>query len=499
VDEGCACDPDHPVGTTRACSLASSSQADPKTKLPVGWCAKSAMGTEKCVSTGKEFGEALWDPECRGAQPPYGDDVCAKGDFDCDGVEANSRTRDCSCKTDVSCPSDPIVTQPFPALTNLLEIDGASWAVNPADATGWKWTVTGGDCDNILPHPTFAVYSGKDIPAGATRISSDTPQANLGINQTQRGFVIGPSPAVGPKVYPAFALSGDYLVQGEWDDAGGHHACTVKVQVRAPGIRAELCWAPMPNDLDLHLARLQNKSCNVHGWFETCASDETTDDCYYLSACSGTFSTDPSPWGYPQSPPSACLGWGSSRTVDTCDNPRLDQDNISCDPNVADPLGSDDPDVGTFCTPENINIDRPKNGEKFVLGVQYYGSDTGDKTSVRPHVNVYCNGARKLAFGLDPSDGTNDFPVLSEANGDLGGDMWEVATIEAKVDGAGELTDCVIVPIHSKKAKLDKDGSRDLCVDTNPRNAAEPGIDDTTWRFTATGAYPTTADGFCWH
>jgi len=39
VDEGCQCDGAHPVGTTKACSLVSSSQVDPMTKQPVGWCA----------------------------------------------------------------------------------------------------------------------------------------------------------------------------------------------------------------------------------------------------------------------------------------------------------------------------------------------------------------------------------------------------------------------------------------------------------------------------
>jgi hypothetical protein len=36
-----------------------------------------------------------------------------------------------------------------------------------------------------------------------------------------------------------------------------------------------------------------------------------------------------------------------------------------------------------------------------------------------------------------------------------------------------------------------------MCVDTNPMNSNAMGADQ--WKFTAAGAYPPTADGFCWH
>ena len=49
--------------------------------------------------------------------------------------------------------------------------------------------------------------------------------------------------------------------------------------------------------------------------------------------------------------------------------------------------------------------------------------------------------------------------------------MWEVATVEARVDAAGVLEDCLITPVHSKVPRPDRDGSTDMCVDTNPRNS----------------------------
>jgi hypothetical protein len=490
VDEGCSCDAAHPVGTTKPCALVSGSQVDPKTGKPVGWCAVNAVGTVSCVATDRELIRPVWDGECRGAQLPFGDDVCAFGDFDCDGHEANSRTMDCGCKIDVGCPTAPIVTTPFPDPDNLLVVDGAPWAAARGPASNWKWTVTGGDCDNILPHPTFAVYPTQRATMGGQRLSSNMPQTGLGVNANQRGFVMGPSAMVGPRIYPAFGLSGDYLVKGEWDSPSGHHSCTVKVQVRSPGIRVELCWAPMPTDVDLHFARLQNPRKCTHGWFDTCDIGEQGDDCYFGNECTAGFDTNPSAWGYARSPDSACHGWGSSR-MPGCDNPRLDQDNIECVPQEADPMNTVD-----FCSPENINLDNPKNGERFAIGVQYY--DGGAGRTPRPHVNVYCNGERKLAFGYDATSmPPNNFPVLRESGQDSGGDMWEVATLEAKVDAAGSLTDCVITPVHSKVPKPTKDGSRDMCVDTNPMNSNMMGAD--LWKFTPSGAYPTTADELCWH
>jgi hypothetical protein len=490
VDEGCSCGADNAVGTTKPCALVSSSQVDPTTRKPVGWCAQNSVGTVSCIATDAELTRPIWDGECRGAQLPFGDDICGPGDFDCDGLAANSRTQDCRCHSEVTCPSDPIVTRPYPDPTSLAPIDGAAWVTGgAAAATNWKWTVTGGDCDNILPRPTFAVYGTPQAVLGGARLSGDTAQTGLGLNANQRGYVMGPGPMVGAKIYPAFALSGDYLAKGEWDSGGTHHSCTVKVQVRSPGIRVELCWSPMPQDVDLHFARLQNPRACTHGWFYTCAKDDGGDDCYYdnSTGCTG-FDTNPSRWGYARSPAAACHGWGSSRQME-CDNPRLDQDNIDCDPNVSDPM-----DTEKFCSPENINIDNPKMGDKFAVGVHFYDGTT----PVHPHVNLYCNGERKLAFGLDgTSVPPNNNPILRKSNQDDGGDLWEVATVEAKVDPAGALQDCVITPVHSKIPKADKDGSRDMCVDTNPQNGAMLG--PTLWKFTPAGTYPTGADQLCWH
>ena len=509
VDEGCACPPGVSAGQTKECWLASSSQADTD-GAPAGWCNPNSRGTTSCISDGSgEFAQRVWDGECRGAQPPFADDLCAMGDFDCDGADLNSRTRDCTCQNpEIICPTDPLVVAPYPDPANLPVIDGATWIQGGLVASAWKWEVTGGDCDNILPHPSFQLYPTK-LATGQAPVG--VRQGNLGANSNQVGLVYGP-PSAGPQIYPAFALSGDYLARGVFKVAGVFRECTVRIQVRAPGIRAEACWTNMganllaQNDVDLHVARLQGATCNAtgHGWFGTCRGitpdtnspkDDLGDDCYYQpkTGCTG-FNSNPSSWGYAQSPTDACHGWGSNRDpLSGCDNPRLDRDNVQCDATVKDPSVAGFGGLGAFCAAENINIDNPKHGDRFAIATHAYGL-SGE---VKPHVNVYCNGERRLALGHDPTSG-QDFPKLkTTSSGDAQGDLWEAAVVEAIVDGSGVMTDCVVTPIHSATPKSGKDGSTDYCVDTNPRNSGTVGMEE--WLFVSGGGYPANPDDLCWH
>jgi hypothetical protein len=508
VDEGCPCPPGVVPGQTERCYLVPASQADLSTRQPVGWCATNSVGSEACTTQGTgEFTKNVWSGECRGAQPPFASDVCAPGDFDCDGRDGNSKTQDCHCKTPViQCPTNPLVTAPYPDPKNLPEIDGSTWitgGANPADAKNWKWTITGGDCDNILPHPSFQVYNNQIATGQAL---GGTQASGLGPNSDQTGLIDGPGTGVDNTLYLAFALSGDYLVKGEFDLDGQHYSCTQQVQVRAPGIRAELCWTPMPNDMDLHFARLQGANCSTHGWFETCSTGAGYgDDCYYAAGCSA-YENDPG-WGYPDSASSVCSGWGSRRAAASfpdppdCTNPRLDMDNISCDPSVLNPNSFGILSLsGPFCGAENINLDNPNDGDRFLVGAHAY--NTSDP--IHPHINVYCNGERVLSVGYDPN--TNPaFPVMLQSgpeNGqevpDDGGDFWEAATIVAHVAN-GQLTSCDVAPVHSATPKANKDGSVNYCIDTNPENTNPPPADDEHWNFIASGQYPSASDPLCWH
>ncbi len=474
VDEGCACTA---AGTTKDCWLVPSSQT--QGGAAVGWCAQNAKGSMDCVRSG-EFGP-YWSGQCRGAQPPYAEDVCAPGDFDCDGADANPHSRSCACapKGGVVCPTMPLTTAPYPPTRALpLQVSAGSWFVNPSDetaATGWKWTIRGGDCDNILPHPTFAMYRTNDGTAATLGTQVDT----LGVSGKERGFV-AQAPAVSSSFYPAFATSGDYVVQGEFDLYGTHYACTQKVQVRAPGLRAELCWDTTGNtDIDLHMAKVDGfptcQTAGKMGWSDNCSRE----DCYYGNCASSGFGVQPAWFG--ASPTSACIGWGSFASGTTCQNPRLDRDNISCTRSVTNPNDR------SFCGSENINVDNPSDGSQYAIGVRYFNGSS----STKPHVNLYCNGERVLSTGYDPISG-NDWPKLLTPGQGTSGDMWKVALVNAHLTGG--VLSCDVAPTGSLAPHPTTDNSTSYCVDNTSNDTA-----NSAKLLTPGGGVPATAQKLCFH
>ena len=538
VDEGCGCPSN---GQTKDCYLVPATQIDPATRAPVGWCTTNSLGSVDCAGT--EF--PTWSGVCRGASPPYAHDICAPGDFNCDGVQENDPLLDCACGQNiVTCPTAIVTEQPYPDPTSLPAVDGAQWlssAATLAATTNWSWTVVGGDCDNVLPNPTFALYAGPDSTT-ATRIGLRVPVvysttasppryvATMGaplVSIQAAAFGNGPQ---GATVYPAFGLSGDYLVQGEWDFEGQHYACVQKVQVRAPGVRAELCWdtvggteatSPAGNDLDLHFLRLQGVTCPTKGWDTTCPQGQTYEDCYwnFVSGCRSE-STTPPAWGYADSPASACIGWSSKRVpVDPsmgdyqgCTNPRLDKDDSECDKTVTDPTA-----IGTmagfnaFCGPENINLDDPNDGDRFAIAVNDYANH-GGTTNAHPHVNVYCNGARILSAGYNPLTKQTSFPLMNNPGLDKTGDYWEVGTVSVQVGDGGAIA-CSVATVPSHHADQVRDGVTNptsagnaLCVDSTMSGAIPPVdyashalIEDVAVQGGMDGGIPAGAAGFCKH
>jgi hypothetical protein len=298
--------------------------------------------------------------------------------------------------------------------------------------------------------------------------------------------------------------------------------------VRAPGIRAELCWdsvggeeavGPAGNDIDLHFARLQGVTCASKGWDNTCPQGPTYEDCWYgtESGCRD-FSTVPPAWGYADSPTSACIGWSSKRNpVDGllyfqgCTNPRLDKDNIECDKTIDDPAVDVSAAGNEFCGPENINLDNPNDGDAFVVGVNHFGNTMGP-SEAHPHVNLYCNGARVLSAGYNPLTGQVRNPLLNIGGADLTGDLWEVATITVHVS-SGQVTSCDVVTVPSHHADQTRDGvtnpttqGNQVCVDSTMDNA-NPRFRYTNHAFIENqglqggrnGGIPATAAGFCKH
>ncbi|MDP2273702.1 MAG: hypothetical protein Q8N23_23305 [Archangium sp.] len=507
VDEGCFCPAN---GVTKDCYLVPATQVSDVSGLPVGWCTNNAKGSLDCA--GGEL--ATWSGVCRGAQPPALTDSCATGDYNCDGLSGNNAAEGCMCTNNVQCPSNIITLAPYPTPTAIPIVDGSSWITDAAArgrTTNWSWTVLGGDCDNVLPNPTFAIYSSTNSTTAGMRRGTRTG-VRLDATQTPARYVSqAGSPLIamratgygngvaGGQVFPAFGLSGDYIVQGEFTLDGETYSCTQKVQVRAPGIRAELCWDTVGglssggNDIDLHFARLQGTTCTTHGWNATCMNTNgSVEDCYWAGAsrCANG-STDPG-WGYTDSAMSACRGWSSKRTS-SCTNPRLDLDNVRCDRGLTDPTDS------AFCGPENINLDNPVNNDTFVVGVNHFGNTSGT-SNAKPHVNLYCNGERVVSVGYNPATGQTAFPLLNTPGQDATGDFWTVATIKANVVG-GNLTSCTVTTVPSRTANPTRDGpgtpGNDICVDN--MYATKNFVDNGTGQGLTQGAKPVTAIQWCKH
>ena len=495
VDEGCSCDS---VGTTKTCYLVPASQT--VDGLPVGWCAQNSKGTVACSQQGE--GSATWSGQCRGAQPPYATDFCAPGDFNCDGKEENSTVENCSCTSGViQCPTAPVDTVPYPPAHALpLEINAASWFVDPADvaaATDWQWTLTGGDCDNILPHPTFGIYATSN---GASGPPNDTQSTTLGMSGLEHG-VIASAPTVTSSVYPAFSLSGDYLMNASWMLNGKAYSCSVKIQVRAPGVRAEGCWSTegAGDDLDLHMAKVNDfPQCPTsRGWSDLPPACMTAnEDCFYEDCYAGGLGgVNDTDWGYPSSPASSCTGWGSQSVGATsCNNPRLDRDanglSGTCDPTVKNPNGASI--SGPYCGPENINVDEPQNNDRFAVGLRFYNQFATPPQPVLAHVNVYCDGVRVLSAGYDPTTTGANYPQLLTPGQDSAGDMWKVGIVTTTVTGAG-LT-CTVVPTQSTTPDPMRDGSTAFCVDDATLDGAV-----SQELLTSGGLEPANANALCYH
>ncbi len=520
VDEGCSCDN---VGATKTCYLVPASQT--VDGAPVGWCAQNSKGTEVCSQHGE--GVATWTGVCRGAQAPYATDVCAPGDFNCDGVPENPVGENCACNVaPVQCPTEPLTTVPYPPPNALpLQVNAAAWFANPQDvalATDWSWTLSGGDCDNILPHPTFRMYAtnnGVWTPSTSTSIAPvGTENDTLGMTMLEHGWVAtgaqitaATPPGRAWATYPAFSLSGDYALQVSWMLAGKDYTCSVKIQVRAPGLRAEGCWSTegVDDDLDLHMAKINDfpECATTHAWSDSeCSS--ANEDCYYGDCYSAD--GDMVDWGYPNSPAASCNGWGSqgAGAGTSCGNPRLDRDangeSGQCDPNATNPanLGSQAFGYGGFCGPENINVDNPHDNDRFAVGLRFFGEDGDDPTPALSHVNIYCDGVRILSAGYDPTVlPVNPFPALLTQGGDTSGDMWKVGIVTTHVTGAGLV--CDVVTTQSTNPDPERDGSSAYCVD-HAGAEVDGGADggdgaESQALLMSTGQEPANANALCFH
>lgn len=248
--------------------------------------------------------------------------------------------------------------------------------------------------------------------------------------------------------------SGEYTVTYDKTTATGSDSCTYPLFVGAPGLRVELQWEHTTStdevDLDLHVHRPNNTNPwgGESGNVDVCAYNNCTVDEYAtffptgVEWFTGVNPPDPVPWSPQPFTPENTTCYNAPRGVGAewqnwgqgCHNPRLDLDNISCDPSVTDVNSS------SFCAPENINIDYPPFDVWTRIGVYYYLNWGNPDPVVHPVVKIFCDG--RLAGEFGPHYAT----PLEWTDADSDTAFWLVADVKF-IDDPCDPSACEVVPL----------------------------------------------------
>jgi hypothetical protein len=372
VDEGCPCSP----GQATDCF-----KGDPSYRSAPG-CFPGSM---RC----NEFGQ--WGV-CDGGAHAFGPEPCQEGSLE-------------GCH--------PITAVPF---QNVNLKDGTGTFGQGADPGSESWTVT---CPADVP----------SCPA----VSGSAPPDDFQPLQ-----------------------SGEYTVTYNKEVDGQPESCSYPLFVGARGLRVELTWDYSRNcsaadcsdyfsgddstDLDLHM--LQPGVTGPMG------SSVGNGDCGYINCTLDDFLDGGGPEWFPESaPPGEPVSWYLDPVAELnscyyaprgvgaewadegrgCHNPRLDLDNVNCDPTETNVNST------SFCAPENINIDFPPKDQWIRVGVHDY-----DGTNNVPTLKIFCDGALKAVLG---PEGFNT-PITLD-----GDDVWLAADVAFVQDECS--AECVVNPIYT--------------------------------------------------
>jgi hypothetical protein len=353
--------------------------AGPPDRRNVGACAD---GIEACT----EFG--IWGT-CSGGVSP-GPEVCNGADDDCNDITDDLG----GCSSSVMCPGNEGAR---PLTTHTLR---GSRLGGVTGARNWSWSIS---CPASVPAEL--------CPSLATPNAENTD------------------------VY--FSASGAYRVTVRATLADGSEvSCAWSVYVQGGGLRVELNWDTMATegtDVDLHLHRWTRNGVDSNFF-------EDTDDCYYQNCqpdddYSWPMHADTALENCSDAPHGGGAEW---RTRGACRNPRLDVDTNGTD--GACRASETNPDLDAFCAPENINVDEPVIGMPYRIMVNYYGN-SGYTGPTYASVNIFCGGALRGAFGLDPLVTLDDGDSFDAASND----SWYVADVVFFEGTCG--LDCRVFPI----------------------------------------------------
>ncbi len=505
VDEGCTC---ANVGTTKTCYLVPASQT--VNGVPVGWCATNSKGTVDCAQHGE--GTPTWSGNCRGAQPPYAEDVCAPGDFNCDGKEENPTGESCACVTvEITCPTAALTTVPYPPPSTLpLEVNAADWFSVPSEvtnATNWSWSMTGGDCDNILPNPTFGLY-----PTGGRHRHPRALDDEHHARDERQGARHGRQRADGQHRHLPGLLAQWRLHPGRLLRVQGQGLLLLAADPRAragAARRGVLEHRRRRAMMSIFTWRRStaSRSARPRTPGATSSARDSNEDCYYGN-CYAVLGQPTRSTGATRRRPRRAARGGARRRRRTSAATRGSTATPTACPGSADKTETN-PNAGSlfkpFCGPENINLDNPGNGDQFAVGIRFYTKNSPAADNPIVHVNLYCDGARVFAGGYDPVAG-NNYPQLITAGEDgnpapdagEGGDMWKVALVTTTLSDAGADASglgCQVLPTQSQVPDTTRDGpTTAYCVDNATLNGAYSQV-----TLTSGGGVPANANALCYH
>lgn len=372
IDEGCPCE----IGDVQSCF------GGPPGRDEVGACRR---GTQRCATLDDDV---LGWGACNNSVEPS-EETCDDTDNDCDGCTDEF----VECEPEGSCPTvgDPRVLDGLPLVP--YELNGRDFYFG--EAVSWRWEVEGGICDALGSLAPSFELTGSD-----SEVAQFLPR-----------------------------LSGAYRVSLTVETPDGPFECSWIVDVFGPGLRVEMCYPESTqSDLDLYMM----PSAGRPDWFVEQPSGPggrsflpNNLSCGWQNCEARIRGTgERADWGYENSPIEYCEGGPQGdqwRELGFCANPRLDIDN-----NLQEGTG----------LPENINVDAPRDGDRFRVMVQNWSGSLA-----HPVVNVYCAGRLTATFGAAPDEleGFDYLGIQFEPNA-----MWRAADILMEVDATGQTTGCTV-------------------------------------------------------
>ncbi len=315
--------------------------------------------------------------------------------------------------------------------------------------------------DPLGCHPISAVpFQTVDLKTGCGNFD-DNAQAETFSVLCPPG--INPCPAPNGSMYQALQ-SGEYTVYYTKTVNGQMEECEFPLYVGARGLRVELTWNYPSGfdstDLDLHM----HEPMTTTPW----ATSGAPQDCGFANCTAynflNPFGNQPE-WFPPGNVPPDPVNWYDSPNDQEdlcyyapqgagqewqfppgpmgCHSPRLDLDNISCDPSVSDV------NSGSFCAPENINVDFPPKEQWVRIAVHYYPGTSSFTGTTYPNVKIFCEGkpaAELGTFGFN----TPEAPVQWSGASDQD-KVWIVADVLFREDECNN--ECFVQPVYANEAQ----------------------------------------------